>query len=344
MSTVDVVIPCYNYARYLSGCVESVLSQAGVEVRLLIIDDASSDNTLEVGQALALTDRRIEYLRHDVNKGNISTYNEGLLGWASAEYVVLLSADDMLAAGSLNRAVGIMNGDKNIGMVYGPVIHFREEGALPKGTAKKFTYTRFSGAEWLNVRCRAGHNVITSPEVVVRRTVQQAVGGYRSELPHAGDLEMWLRIAAVSDVAFVRRVPQAFYRVHSLSMTKERTSFVDLRQRKAAFDLFFRCHPDLPNGHVLRGWAGKALAREALWQACRAYDRNEVKEASADELVQFASEACPSAAELPESRALRRRKALGPLMCKTTQIFAASGALHRAHRMMKTWQWKRRGI
>ena len=50
----------------------------------------------------------------------------------------------------------------------------------------------------------------------MRGSVQRAVGGYSPELPHAGDLEMWLRIAAVSDIAYVRRVPQAFYRVHPL--------------------------------------------------------------------------------------------------------------------------------
>ena len=53
MTTVDVVIPCYNYARYLRGCVESVLSQPDVSVRVLVIDDASSDETSEVGQELA---------------------------------------------------------------------------------------------------------------------------------------------------------------------------------------------------------------------------------------------------------------------------------------------------
>jgi len=45
VSSVDVVIPCYNYARFLSRCVDSVLQQQGVDVRVLIIDDASSDDT-----------------------------------------------------------------------------------------------------------------------------------------------------------------------------------------------------------------------------------------------------------------------------------------------------------
>ena len=209
MSTVDIVIPCYNYARYLRGCVHSVLAQSGVEVRVLVIDDASSDDTAQVGQELATSNSRVEFRRHEVNKGHIATYNEGLMDWSTAEYTVLLSADDMLVPGSLSRAVGIMDADKNIGMVYGRAIHFHQETELPRIGTRKYAYTRFLGAEWLEGRCRAGHNVITSPEVVVRGSVQRAVGGYRPELPHVADFEMWLRIAAVSNIAYVRGVPQA---------------------------------------------------------------------------------------------------------------------------------------
>src|ERR1700738_1157211 len=132
LSTVDVVIPCYNYARYLRGCVQSVLSQPGVDVRVLVIDDASSDETPELGLELAASDSRVNFRRHDTNKGHIATYNEGLIDWSTADYTVLLSADDLLAPGSLSRAVGIMDGNANIGMVYGSTVHFEREADLPE--------------------------------------------------------------------------------------------------------------------------------------------------------------------------------------------------------------------
>src|ERR1700754_2370869 len=103
MSTVDVVIPCYNYARYLRGCVSSALDQPGVDVRVLVIDDASSDETASVGRDLARSDGRVTFRRHESNKGHIATYNEGLIGWSTADYTALLSADDLLAPGSLGR-------------------------------------------------------------------------------------------------------------------------------------------------------------------------------------------------------------------------------------------------
>ena len=132
MNTVDVIIPCYNYGRYLRECVHSVVCQTGVGVRVLVIDDASSDETPEIGWQLAGSHGAVQFRRHAVNRGHIATYNEGLLEWASGEYVVLLSADDMLAPGSLGRAVRILNQNPNVGMVYGRTIHFRESSEIPE--------------------------------------------------------------------------------------------------------------------------------------------------------------------------------------------------------------------
>src|SRR5271166_3335342 len=109
MSRVDIVVPCYNYGRYLRACVRSVLTQEGVDVRVLILDDCSLDNTEEVGRQLAMEDPRVEFRRHAANRGHIATYNEGLLEWASGDYCLLLSADDMLTPGALSRATKLMD-------------------------------------------------------------------------------------------------------------------------------------------------------------------------------------------------------------------------------------------
>ncbi len=347
MSTVDIVIPCYNYARYLQGCVHSVLSQLGVDVRVLVIDDASSDDTAEIGKKLAAYDNRVEFHQHKLNKGHIATYNEGVIDWSSAEYVVLLSADDLLAPGSLRRAVKIMNADKTIGLVYGRSIYFEMENEIPKTTRRERGYTRWPGTEWIEERCRAGYNVISSPEVVVRRTIQQAVGGYCQELPHTGDLEMWLRIAAVSDIAYVRGVPQAYYRRHSSSMLQSlyRNKIVDLQQLKAAFDIFFENHHNIiADSFQLHELANHALAREALWEACRAYDHNQVEESGAEEYVRFAMKTYSAAKTLSEYAALRRRRTLGPIICNRTQIFAVSALMRRIRGWLLRERWKRQGI
>ena len=109
--SVSVVIPCYQYGHFLPDCVRSVLDQEGVDVRVLIIDDASPDDSAEVALRLAADDQRVEARVHEVNQGHIATYNEGLLGWADGDYSVLISADDLMTPGSLARATAVMEAD-----------------------------------------------------------------------------------------------------------------------------------------------------------------------------------------------------------------------------------------
>ena len=73
MRRIDVIVPCYNYGRFLDQCVSSVLRQASVDVRVLVIDDASPDNTAEVAEALARQDPRVTFIRHRKNIGHINS-------------------------------------------------------------------------------------------------------------------------------------------------------------------------------------------------------------------------------------------------------------------------------
>ena len=129
---VSVVIPCYNYGRYLPDAVASALGQVGVDVDVLIVDDASPDGSAEVAGRLAAGDPRITVVRHEVNRGHIQTYNDGL-DRTTGEFVVLLSADDLLAPGALSRATALMDCNPSVGFVYGLPQAFTDVPPAPKG-------------------------------------------------------------------------------------------------------------------------------------------------------------------------------------------------------------------
>src|SRR5262245_25677862 len=131
MSSVDIIVPCYKYAHFLRECIESILTQE-VDLRVLILDDASPDDTPAVAAALMTQDSRVAYRRHTINQGHIATYNEGLIKWARSDYSVLLSADDMLTPGALLRAVRLMDEHPEVGFVYGRALSFRSDQPLPK--------------------------------------------------------------------------------------------------------------------------------------------------------------------------------------------------------------------
>lgn len=343
---VKVIVPCYGYGHYLDRCIESVLGQEGVDVRALIIDDHSPDGTPAIARRLVRHAERVEYRRHDRNLGLIATANEGLEWAEDSDYLLLLSADDLLVPGALRRAASVMESQPGVGLVYGHAQYF-ESGNRPARVRTSWRGTKvWPGAEWVRLRCRSAHNCISSPEAVVRTSVQRRVGGYDGALRHTSDLNMWLRIAAVSEVAYIKGAVQALYRIHSDSMLRsDADPIVDLTERRAAFESFFGgAGASLADADRLRAMAARALARQALWQASRAYDRGEVGGAPVDELITFALRTCPEARRLREWRGLQLRRRIGAGRSLWFPPFVATGAAHRLRGHVDQLRWRTRGV
>lgn len=350
---VKVIVPCYDYAHFLPGCVESILDQDGVDVSVLVIDDRSPDDTPTVAQALIEADDRVEYRRHLENIGLISTVNEGL-GWADdADYVVVISADDRLAPGALRRSVTVMSEHPNVGMAYGSALRFADDGEMVSGLRERWQGTKiWKGRHWIRVRCREGHNCIASPEAMVRVSVQRRVGEYDLDSHHASELNMWLRIAAISDIAYVKGAHQALYRVHQTSMLRtmlasKKGALTDISTRRIAFNKAFDTIGfGLPGADRLRGMANRALASQALWIASRAYDKGSLDDAegaAATEWIDFARTTYPELRRLPRWWGLKARQRIGAGRSLWFPLFIATGAGHRARVVYNRHRLQTRG-
>lgn len=348
MSTVGVVVPCYRYGHLLAESVGSVLDQPDVDVRVLIIDDASPDDSADRAQQIADRDSRVEVSVHPDNRGHIRTYNEGLLDWCDTDYAVLLSADDMLTPGALTRAVQFLDATPRAGLVYGHYVRF--DGVHPRAAARtgQADWRVYDGPAWLQRRFRHGNGCMASPEVVVRTSVQRAVGGYDPELPHTGDIEMWMRFAAHADMGYLRGVDQAYYRVHESNMSagyRVDAGLGDLRQRWAAYAAFLA-----KEGHRLDRRAEleqtirRRLARDALWRACRALDGGREDHEPVEELVAFAMQTYSRARGLNEYRGLRWRRAVGQRIPTSVRRVIPSALWRRARHELWWRQWKRSGV
>ncbi|MGN6549909.1 MAG: glycosyltransferase family 2 protein [Pararhizobium sp.] len=293
MVKVQVLVPCYNYGRYLEQCVQSVLDQPGVDVDVLVIDDCSSDDTPEVCKAVSGRDPRVRIIRHTANIGHIATYNEGI-AQIRGDYFVLLSADDLLTPGALARATSVMEANAGVGMVYGQPISFSD--ALPPARMSVTGTSVWNGRTWMRHVCRSGKNFVICPEAVVRASIQRRIGGYNRELPHSADMEMWLRIAAISDIGRVRGADQAYYRVHDLSMqrTVHAGFLFDLIGRQRAFQSAFEKEgASLPERDALYRLARRALALTALKHARKLCDFPRDDDATPAEYRDFAVSVWP---------------------------------------------------
>ncbi len=342
--TVTVVVPSYNYARFLPACVQSVLDQPAVDVRVHIIDDASTDHTVRVCQELAAQDPRVAVTRHSVNRGHIATYNEGLAA-AETDYVVLLSADDLLTPGSLHRASSLMERNPALGLVYGHPVEFT--GEPPQTHSGSRTWSTWRGRSWIRAQFRRGLSIIYCPEAVVRTSVQHQVGYYRPELPHSGDLEMWLRIAEVSDVGRINGADQALRRAHPASMMRTQFGTVvrDLQERQRAYLSFLQAS-GLPRAtkQELLELVSRRQCEEALDWVISQMD-NPPADGSLLAAVEYAQSAYAGHRGLPLWQAYQSRTGSGCRTPVADGVLTNYGTWSRNMGNRIRWQrWRRFGI
>jgi glycosyltransferase involved in cell wall biosynthesis len=346
---VSVVIPCYNYGRYLERCVESAISQQGVEVDVLIVDDASPDGSAQIAHRLARQHAQISVLEHAVNRGHIATYNDGL-SQATGDYVVLLSADDLLHPGALARAVALMEAHPEVGLTYGRARDFVDEP--PRVTQDiATTWTIWRGREWLSDRCRTGRNPIRSCEAVMRSSIYKQLGQYDSELPHTADFDLWMRAALISDVGYVGGTIQAWYRVHGNNMhvvdfrnDQAQGTIIDLRERLKTFDSVFASLRADPSAERLQKVAHQTLAREALTLAIRAHDWGTTDQWPVVELLDFADDLTEPEDLRRWKWSLRMRKAVNHNWAARRLLGVPAGRLYRLRSRLIQWRWAHAGV
>lgn len=127
--TVSIIIPSYNYAHYLSQCIESVLAQSHTAFELIIVDDGSTDNSWEIIQEYARQDSRIQIHKHETNKGIYNTLQTGI-ALAKAPYFHGLSADDIYLPGFLEKTLHVLSKRPEIGLCSSDFGYFKESGTV----------------------------------------------------------------------------------------------------------------------------------------------------------------------------------------------------------------------
>jgi hypothetical protein len=342
---VSVTIPSYGYGRYLRGCVASVLNQDGVDVEAIIVDNASTDDTVQIAYELAGQDPRVRVIARTRNLGHVSAFNVGLTE-ATGTYSVMLSADDLLTPGSLARSTALMEAHPEVGLVYGFVPYLVDETPRPQTRVRSWRI--WSGDEWLEQICRHGRNIVFSPSAILRTEVFRAVGGYEQAAPHTCDLLLWMSAATQAPVGYVSGPDQAFYRLHGDSMSQSQFGdmLTDLTERHRAFELLFsRYGRDLPHTAELRTKANMALSREAVRHACRSYDRGRWDFDEPDKLGELAESLDPTIRDTPLWRSYVRRARRQHTGRRRTPRQAMSAAIDQArmrlgrHRQLGLRRW-----
>ena len=242
MTLVSVVMPSFQQAAFLNQAVESVLSQEGVEVELLVLDAGSTDGSRELLQKLQRSHGDRLCLVFEPDMGQADAVNRGIdrargqiLGW--------LNSDDYLLPGALNRVVETMGIGEAPAWLYGRAM-IVDEKARP--TAKGIEgYKRWRGRRFSYFKLLT-ENFIPQMATFWNRQMWSRVGGLNTELDLDMDYDLWLRFARIAPPT-VLPVDLAAFRVHSGAKGTRRT----VEQLRAARETARRHSAGL-------GWRGRA--------------------------------------------------------------------------------------
>ena len=216
--TVSVLIPTYNYARFLPEAIESVLQQDFTDFELIISDDASSDNTVEVCQKYAERDPRIRFVRQEKNLGLAGNFN-WCLQTARGEFIKFLMADDRLERPyALTKLVEAIR-KPGISLA-GSARNLMDESSAVTGTWNPLgSMDSLLCGEEIILRCLKNDlNMIGEPSAVLFKAAD-AKRGFRPDYRQLIDLEMWFHLLRCGGLAYIAE-PLCGFRRHSAQETE----------------------------------------------------------------------------------------------------------------------------
>ena len=219
--TVSVVIPTHNRAELLKRAINSVLRQTFEDFELIVVDDASSDNTPEVVESI--NDSRIRYVRLKKNSGGPVARNTGIKK-ARGEFIALLDDDDEWLPNRLELQIEKFEGlEKDVGVVYGGFYYVSQDTGEILGKR----IPRYRGNVYAHF---LKENFVGSPTLLIRRECFKKAGLFDPKLKSSQDWDMWLRIAKYYKFDYVPAVVAKYY-VHGHQITFNMEKYISGRER-----------------------------------------------------------------------------------------------------------------
>ncbi len=191
---VSVVIPSYNQGAYIAKAINSILTQDLGDFELLISDDASPDNSVEV--ISSFSNPRIKLFVQKKNLGPVGNL-DFLIKQSRGKYIALLNSDDFWYPNKLRQQVELMTSQDVFAACFTWADLIDENGKAIKGIeamwADVFKQQNRNQAEWLNHFYFKG-NAICHPSMLIKRSVYDEIGSYNPALRQLPDFEMWIRL------------------------------------------------------------------------------------------------------------------------------------------------------
>jgi glycosyltransferase involved in cell wall biosynthesis len=214
---VSVLMPSYNYARYLPVAIRSVLSQTYADLELIITDDCSTDESREIVEQWRKLDSRVAPVLHKANQGLARARNSGL-AVSKGSFVALCDADDVWRADKLKIQMDCFQAQPELGVVHSDSAIIDGEG---KPTGERFSSMLHqegqpTSGNLFEVLCE--RNFLCVPTVILRREAIDYAGGFEENLRSLEDWVCWAKVSRKFPFHYVEDA-LAQYRIHGSGLS-----------------------------------------------------------------------------------------------------------------------------
>jgi glycosyltransferase involved in cell wall biosynthesis len=277
---VSVLMPVFNTSAFLAPAIDSILKQTFDDFEFIILDDGSTDRSVNVIRGFAESDERIRFFPLE-HRGYVSLLRRGL-AHCRGEFIARMDSDDIAMPERFDKQVQFLRGHPEVVALGSRVVLIDPYGSRVEKP------THYTDHDQIEAELLAGIGwAIVHPAAMMRREVVMQVGGYREDLAVSEDLDLFLRLAEVGQLA---NLPEVLlqYRQHlgSVNFTKyeqqkavKRQIVSDAYKRRGKVipaDWSFRERKLLPRPEQYRRWGWAALrngninvARKHAWAAMR---------------------------------------------------------------------------
>lgn len=243
---MSIIVPCYNYGRFLGTTLESVLKGNFQNWECIVVDDGSKDNTREVAAAYTAQDQRIHYIYQE-NGGLPVARNTGIKA-ARGKYLQFLDSDDLLEAAKIQLQSELLEQHPEIDFVYSDLRFFPDGKENELQYSANWPYQR----PWILQRSGPGKSLvkffviatpIMPPIPLIRKSALEKTGLFREDLRSCEDWEFWFRCAYYNLQFKWLDAPQtrSLMRMHATSMTQNRSVMIKaMLEVRGIFDQYLK--------------------------------------------------------------------------------------------------------
>lgn len=267
---VSVIVPNYNYARYLPERMESILNQTYQDFEIILLDDCSTDNSRDVLLRYKDNPRVSHILFNEVNSGSTFVQWEKGFSLAKGEYIWIAESDDLALPTLLEKCVSYLDMDKGISMAFTSSVNIDANGGLMASTPEfpinlKCANGILDGSLFAE-KCMLSHNHIYNASMVVfRKCAIKGVSPEYKRMRYCGDYLFWFDIMRNHKIARIAQ-PLNKFRQHSNKVTVEGSKNAKRYVEEAQVRAYFLSKLNLSKARLryYRGRYSKRLPKDCV--------------------------------------------------------------------------------